>query len=59
MDGQALLKHHDQAELVLWAWNPGVRPDGSARTVPPLSHADFVAATRRWVEAGTPCPAGK
>ena len=56
MDGAALLKHHAEAELVLWAWNPGRRPDGSARSVPPLTHDQFVAATRRWVEAGTPCP---
>src|SRR5215831_7779974 len=46
MDGQALLKHHEKAELVLWAWNPGVRPDGSARSAPPLTHAEFVTATR-------------
>jgi len=59
MDGNALLKHHENAELVLWAWNPGLRPDGSARTVPPLTHDEFVAATRLWVEAGTPCPKEK
>lgn len=56
MDGPALLKHHQTAELVLWAWNPGLKPDGSMRSVPPLSHSEFVGATRRWVEAGTPCP---
>ena len=56
MDGRALLKHHEEEALVLWAWNPGRRPDGSMRTQPPLSHAQFVAATRTWVEAGTPCP---
>ena len=59
MDGPALLKHHQEAELVLWAWNPGRRPDGSMRTLPPLSHAEFVAATSTWVAAGTPCPTGK
>lgn len=59
MDGPALLKHHEEAALVLWAWNPGRRPDGTMRTLPPLSHAEFVTATRRWVEAGTPCPRGK
>jgi mono/diheme cytochrome c family protein len=59
MDGPALLKHHTDAALVLWAWNPGRRPDGSARTLPPLSHAEFVAATRNWVGAGMPCPQGK
>ena len=59
MDGADLLKHHEKAELVLWAWNPGRRPDGSLRTTPPLSHQEFVAATRTWVEAGTPCPKGR
>jgi len=56
LDAQALLKHHEEAVLVLWAWQPGRRPDGTMRTLPPLSHKEFVAATRRWVEAGTPCP---
>src|SRR6266700_913067 len=59
MDGQALLKHHQEAALVLWAWNPGRRPDGTMRTLPPLTHAEFVAATRIWVEAGAPCPRAK
>jgi mono/diheme cytochrome c family protein len=59
LDGSGLLKHHAEAELVLWAWNPGRRPDGTMRTLPPLSHEEFVAATRRWVEAGTPCPTGR
>jgi hypothetical protein len=58
MDGRALLTHHEEAALVLWAWKPGRRPDGTERTVPPLTHAEFVNATRTWVEAGTPCPAG-
>lgn len=59
MDGKDLLKHHEKAELVLWAWNPGRRPDGTSRTTPPISHQEFVAATGNWVEAGTPCPKGK
>jgi len=59
MSAQALLKHNAEAELVLWAWEPGRRPDGSERATPPLTHAEFVAATRRWVEAGTPCPSVK
>jgi hypothetical protein len=59
MDGPALLKHHEEAELVIWAWNPGTRPDGTARTLPPISHQEFVSATRTWVQAGTPCPKGR
>lgn len=58
LDGPGLLKHHQEAPLVLWAWNPGRRPDGSARSLPPLTHDRFVDATRRWVAAGTPCPKG-
>lgn len=59
LDGPGLLKHHEEEALVLWAWEPGRRPDGTMRTLPPLTHEEFVAATRRWVEAGTPCPLGR
>ncbi len=59
LDGPGLLKHHEEEPLVLWAWNSGRRPDGAMRTPPPLTHAEFVAATRLWVEAGTPCPQGR
>lgn len=55
-DGPALLKHHEEEELVLYAWQPGRRADGGPRAVPRLTHEQFIAATRRWVEAGTPCP---
>jgi len=55
-DGAALLKHNEEEPLVLWAFNPGRRVDGSLRTSPPITHDQFVAATRRWVEAGMPCP---
>ena len=56
MDGPALLKHHREAALVLWAWSPGRKTDGSMRTLPPLTHDEFVAATRQWIDAGMPCP---
>ncbi|HYX30135.1 MAG TPA: hypothetical protein VE863_16455 [Pyrinomonadaceae bacterium] len=56
LDAQALLKHHEEEPLVLWAWNPGRRPDGTMRSAPPLSHDQFVAATREWITAGMPCP---
>lgn len=59
LDGRGLLKHHEEEPLVLWAWNPGRRPDGTMRSLPPLTHAEFVTATRTWVEAGTPCPRAK
>jgi hypothetical protein len=50
------LKHHEREPLVLWAFEPGHRRDGSARSLPPLTHAEFVAVTRTWIEAGMPCP---
>ena len=56
LDGQHLLKHHEEEALVRWAWEPGRRPDGTTRTLPPITHAEFVEATRQWVKAGTPCP---
>ena len=34
----------------------GLREDGTVRTPPPLTHDQFVDATRRWVAAGMPCP---
>ena len=55
LDGAALIKHH-QTELVKWAWQPGLHNVGSARSVPPISYEQFMAATRKWVQAGMPCP---
>ena len=56
LNGVALLKHHTEEPLVLWAWSPGRRVDGSMRTLPPLTHDEFVVATKQWVDAGMPCP---
>lgn len=56
LSGAELLRHHTDEALVKWAWAPGQRPDGSMRTLPPLTHDAFVAATRQWVDAGMPCP---
>ena len=56
LDGPGLLKHHSDEPLVLWAFQPGRHIDGTMRSLPPLTHEQFVEATRKWVEAGTPCP---
>ena len=48
----ALYTHIAFDPLVLWGWAPG-----GARTVPPLSHADFTAQFKLWLELGAPCPA--
>jgi hypothetical protein len=52
-----LVHHHETEPLVHWAWAPGRRSDGTLRAKPPLTHAELVAATRRWIAAGAPCPA--
>lgn len=56
LDGAGLLKHHSQEALVLWAFQPGRRIDGAMRSLPPLTHEQFVEATKKWTDAGTPCP---
>src|SRR5881397_515416 len=56
LDGAALLKHHAEEPLVLWSFQPGRGMDGTVRTLPPLTHEQFVGATSKWVEAGMPCP---
>ena len=56
LDGAGLLTHHEEEPLVLWAFQPGRSVDGTARATPPLTHDEFVAATRAWVDAGMPCP---
>jgi hypothetical protein len=50
-DLPALLEHVDHDPLVLWGWNPGQQ-----RAPVAIPHADFVAAFRRWVDAGGLCP---
>jgi hypothetical protein len=47
---QDLIGHMDTS-LVRWAWNPG-----PGRTLPPLSHDEFVSRLREWIETGAACP---
>src|SRR5882672_126351 len=56
LNAAGLLKHNEEEPLVLWAWNPGRKQDGTRRALPALTHAEFVAATRQWIDAGMPCP---
>jgi hypothetical protein len=48
---EALVHHVSHDALVLWGWAPG-----GERTLPPLTHAAFVAAIRAWVAHGAACP---
>jgi hypothetical protein len=50
-DLAALLKHNAEDKLVLWGWSPGV-----GRAPVDVPHDQFVAAFRRWADAGGPCP---
>jgi mono/diheme cytochrome c family protein len=52
------LLHHITGEpLVNWSFQPGTRPNGEARTVPPISHAELIAVFKQWMDEGAPCPA--
>lgn len=48
---EQLLNHVAEDKLVLWGWNPG-----NGRTLPPLSHAEFVAAFKTWIDKGAAVP---
>jgi alcohol dehydrogenase (cytochrome c) len=52
-----LLSHIQNEPLVKWSFDPGTRPNGEPRTVPPLSHGEFVEVFQQWMAAGAPCPA--
>lgn len=47
-----LVDHVSKDHLVHWAWEPG-----PGRSVPPLTHEQFVARFATWRDQGAPCPA--
>lgn len=53
--GAQIIEHLD-TPLVRWAWAPGQRANGSARSTPEIPYADFVAAAQRWLATGAACP---
>ena len=55
-DFEGLIEYAQLAAFVHWAWEPGERRDGTARSLPPISQAQFVNAVKRWISAGAPCP---
>ncbi len=48
---EQILHHVSEDSLVLWGWDPG---DG--RTMPPLTHEEFVTQMRIWIENGAVAP---
>lgn len=47
-----LIEHVRDDHFVNWAWNPG-----PGRTIPPLSHEQFVEKVTEWINKGAACPA--
>jgi len=45
-----LIEHVRDEPLVNWGWNPG-----PGRSVPPISHDEFVREFTQWVETGAAC----
>lgn len=50
-DLAALVEHVSSDKLVLWGWAPGAN-----RAPVSVSHDEFVAKFKTWVDAGAPCP---
>jgi hypothetical protein len=48
---EQMVEHISTERLVLWAWQPG-----GGRTLPPLSHEQFVQRFKDWINAGAPSP---
>jgi len=48
---EQLIHHVSTDPLVLWGWNPG-----EGRSIPPLSHDEFVAKVAEWINNGAACP---
>lgn len=46
-----IIHHVAEDSLVLWGWNPG-----EGRTLPPLSHQQFVRLMKEWAGKGASCP---
>jgi hypothetical protein len=45
-----VVEHFETEQLVLWAWNPG-----PGRVSPSISHDEFVAKVKEWIETGAAC----
>jgi hypothetical protein len=47
---------HFNTVFVVWAFSPGTDFRGVPRTVPPISHEQFIDVTKQWVATGAACP---
>jgi hypothetical protein len=51
LTAEQLIHHVSNDPLVRWGWNPG-----EGRSAPPLTHDQFVASMKEWLDNGGPCP---
>ena len=51
LNATQLIHHVSSDPLVLWGWNPG-----EGRTTPPITHDEFVAKVKEWLDNGGACP---
>jgi len=56
---EELMHHLTEHELVLWAWEPGVRADGSQRNPPPVPVDEYIKAVKEWFEDGAKIPSNQ
>ncbi len=53
---EELMHHLTEHELVLWAWEPGVRADGTKRNPPPVPVDEYIKAVKQWFKDGAVIP---
>lgn len=53
---EELMHHLTEHELVLWAWEPGVRADGTKRNPPPVPVDEYITAVKQWFKDGAVIP---
>lgn len=51
LTAEQLIHHVSSDPLVLWGWNPG-----EGRTIPGLTHDEFVSKVKEWLDKGGACP---
>ncbi len=50
------MHHLTEHALVLWAWNPGLKADGTAREIPPVPLEEYQKAVKEWIDNGAIIP---
>lgn len=48
---EQLIEHVRDDRIVNWGWDPG-----PGRSIPPVSHDEFVVQVTQWVQTGAECP---